>query len=294
MTSGAGLSVFDFIDLAVLRLAKRHRQHRSGGANDAKFYDEFFTDYDAAVLDAGGDPRKNVRLRVVSEALARHVRQGKVLDVGCGVGDTLVTLASAGRWELFGVEYAASAARRAGQRLEGRATVQQASATELPFEDASFDGFTCIEVFEHIEDDQAAMREVARVLRPGACGVVTVPYRHWFPAYLELIGHHRHYTRSSLERALRDSGFRVVEWLPNYPRWHRAADLSYVLARGVSELGRATRGRRSLPHEVRLPLTDVKLFDVALGAIEPLRRLDAKRQPAELETTTSCVVTREG
>ena len=51
----------------------------------------------------------------------------------------------------------------------------QADMTRLPFRDAAFDVVICYHVFEHIPDDAAAMREVARVMSPGALALVQVP-----------------------------------------------------------------------------------------------------------------------
>jgi SAM-dependent methyltransferase len=50
-----------------------------------------------------------------------------------------------------------------------------ADITALPFDDASFDAVLCSHVLEHVEDDRAAMAELARVLRPGGWLVVLVP-----------------------------------------------------------------------------------------------------------------------
>ena len=53
-----------------------------------------------------------------------------------------------------------------------------ASALELPFADASMDVVIASEVLEHIIDDEDALREIARVTKPGGSVVVTVP-RRW-------------------------------------------------------------------------------------------------------------------
>ena len=53
----------------------------------------------------------------------------------------------------------------------------------------------CLEVLEHIEDDQRAVREIHRVLRPDGLLIAAVPYTYYWPQYLKLLGHFRHYTR---------------------------------------------------------------------------------------------------
>lgn len=45
----------------------------------------------------------------------------------------------------------------------------------LPFTDATFDVVVCFHVLEHITDDRAAVRELARIVRPGGTAVVVVP-----------------------------------------------------------------------------------------------------------------------
>lgn len=288
--SGAPLTIFDLADLAILYLAKLKRQRRQNGSDDRAFYEAFFTDFDDAVLGTRGDPRKNVRLDVVCAALAEFVPKGAILDVGCGLGDTLDRLTDFKRWTLYGAEYAAESARRARARLDGRATICTASATALPFPDATFDGLTCIEVLEHIEDDRAALNEFWRVLRPGGCAVVTVPYRHWFLQYRTLIGHHRHYTRLALERRVTSARFKVERWLANFPRWHRAADILYVAAKVFAAAARLLGGRERNPATVRLPFQREPFIGAALRRIEFLKRADARIPPETRETTTSCVL----
>ena len=51
------------------------------------------------------------------------------------------------------------------------------SLTDLPLEESSVDLLVCYHVLEHIPDDRAAMREIARVLSPSGLGLLQVPYR---------------------------------------------------------------------------------------------------------------------
>ena len=94
------------------------------------------------------------------------------------------------------------------------ATAVQGDALSLPFEDGTFDRVIASEVLEHIPDDSAAMRELARVLRPGGAMAVTVPrcgpeVINWALSdeYHDTPGGHvRIYRRSTLERRLSSAG----------------------------------------------------------------------------------------
>jgi SAM-dependent methyltransferase len=54
--------------------------------------------------------------------------------------------------------------------------VRYGDVTALPFHDAAFDGVVSQDVLEHVPDHRAGLREIARVLKPGAAFVFTVPF----------------------------------------------------------------------------------------------------------------------
>lgn len=89
---------------------------------------------------------------------------GTLLDAGCGTGSYGVGLAERG-WDVTGIDASEDMVRRA--HAKGVHAIQ-ADAAALPFEDASFDA--AISVFTHsdVDDFPTVMREVARVIRPGA------------------------------------------------------------------------------------------------------------------------------
>ena len=294
MNSGAPFSLLDLVDLAALTLGKARRKVRTTAATDEAFYEEFFTELDDAMVGAGVDPRKSRRLEVVGSAVDRFTAPGAlVLDVGCGLGDTLQSL-SRRRPDLVlaGVEYSRANVARATRRLGASVDLRQGSATAIDFAGGTFDLATCIEVLEHIEDESRALDEIARVLKPDAYLVMTVPYRHWFPAYRNLMGHHRHYDRESLSTKLEAAGFEVVEWLPNYPRWHRAADFTYIAARAGAEALRVLGRGDGRPDHLRIPVLNEPLMPRLLELCEVFERLDTAKSPEHYLTTTSCVAKR--
>ena len=96
-------------------------------------------------------------------------------------------------------------------RGRGSFEVRQAPATDLPYEDGRYDLVTLLDVIEHIEDDDAALSEARRVLRPGGLALLTVPAYTWMWGRQDEISHHmRRYTRPRLNATLIDSGFEVV------------------------------------------------------------------------------------
>lgn len=79
----------------------------------------------------------------------------------------------------FNPEYANAPCNRQEQ-----VTFVCGDATALPFADASFDAVTMFDVIEHIPDDQKAISEALRVLRPGGYLLLSTPNENWrFPYY---------------------------------------------------------------------------------------------------------------
>jgi SAM-dependent methyltransferase len=129
----------------------------------------------------------------------------RLLDAGCGSGRTLDDLARYGA--VSGMELnpmGVSAARARGHE------VREGLVEGIPYEDASFDLVTCLDVIEHTDDDVVSLRELRRVTRPGGLLVVTVPaYPALWSRHDEVNGHRRRYTRRALRQAGQAAGWRI-------------------------------------------------------------------------------------
>ncbi len=131
---------------------------------------------------------------------------GRALDIGAAGGGNTRVLQAAG-WQATALEYDADGVEIAAQR---GLPVIRADATALPYADDVLDLVVAFDVLEHIEDDDAAVREIRRVLRPGGLVLIAVPAdpRLW-SAHDEAVGHVRRYTRVELGDLFARHGFAV-------------------------------------------------------------------------------------
>jgi SAM-dependent methyltransferase len=133
-----------------------------------------------------------------------------ICDVGCGTGRNLELLGRFGR--AVGVEPPGPGLDRCRARGLGEDRVVAGTAHALPFEEGRFDLVTALDVLEHLEDDEAGLRELGRVLRPNGFVLLTVPaYRFLWSVHDESLGHRRRYVASELHGKLNGAGFVVVK-----------------------------------------------------------------------------------
>ena len=99
----------------------------------------------------------------------RAAAPGRALDIGCGTGELAGRLAERG-WQVIGLDLCEPMLHRARFKLNGNAgSVRLAvgDSEHVPFADRSFDTITCANSFHHYPHQEAVVREMFRVLRPG-------------------------------------------------------------------------------------------------------------------------------
>lgn len=137
---------------------------------------------------------------------------GTIVEVGCSSGYLLEDLAArfpAAR--LVGVDLVHLGLIGCLGRLPDTLLLQ-ADATRLPLRAASADALVSANLLEHVPDDLEALRQMLRVLKPGAGAAIVVPAgANLYDYYDRFLGHQRRYRRGELATKARLAGFEVLE-----------------------------------------------------------------------------------
>ncbi len=198
-----------------------------------RMFDRIAPVYDAMnrVMTAGLDRRwRALTVRAV-------VRPGdQVLDACCGTGDLALAARTAGAARVVGVDFSEQMLERA-RRKDPALEWVRADVLDLPFEAGSFDAAVVGFGIRNVEDLEASLRELRRVLAPGGrIGIleITTPrgllapfYRAWFDKIVPLLGRllpggeaysylpasvRRFPSPEELAELLRACGFQLVEF----------------------------------------------------------------------------------
>ncbi|WP_296358242.1 class I SAM-dependent methyltransferase [Ramlibacter sp.] len=182
-------------------------------------------------------------LHVLERALAdldrlipqRREHYDVVVDVGCGSGRSLKKLAARFRpRELVGVDIDAEMLRQAAGETAGLpARLVEASSSRLPVGDASADMLFCHQTFHHLVEQEAALAEFLRVLKPGGVLLFAESTRRYIHSWIirALFRHPMDVQRSAPEylHMIRRAGFVVPEGAVSYPYlWWSRGDLGVL------------------------------------------------------------------
>ncbi|MFI5178590.1 MAG: class I SAM-dependent methyltransferase, partial [Vicinamibacterales bacterium] len=164
---------------------------------------------------AGSDhPIDEMSRQWALRAARRYLPAGSpvVLEVGSSSGFLLGDLQTAfPHAVLVGSDYLSGPLQRVAARVPG-VPLLQFDLVQCPLPDACVDVAILLNVFEHIEDDGAAARQIARVLKPGGVAIVEVPAGpRLFDVYDEYLRHHRRYSAAGVRSLLIGAGLTICE-----------------------------------------------------------------------------------
>lgn len=146
--------------------------------------------------------------------------RGRVLEVGCGIGNITHFLLAEPEVEAVHAldpdpAYVETVRRELGcSRLTLSACSLEAFRPPAFPEgsDGLYDAIVSSNVLEHIEDDRQAMRDFARLLRPGGVVLLLVPAHRWLYSDLDRnLSHYRRYRRRDLQELADVAGLRLEQ-----------------------------------------------------------------------------------
>jgi ubiquinone/menaquinone biosynthesis C-methylase UbiE len=153
----------------------------------------------------------------------------RLLDIGCGWEARFLREVEPYIEVGVGLDF------KAPEMVEGKIRTERLTLTDcLPYADASFDLVTMLAVLEHLDQPEAILREIHRVLRPGGELVLTVPskaaqpvleflaFRLGMVSRAEIADHKAYYDREALTMLLEEAGLMVAThhyfqfWMNNF------------------------------------------------------------------------------
>ena len=141
---------------------------------------------------------------------------GKVLEIGGGIGNFTADLAGAAD-SVISLEPNEYCHRQLVEKTKaiGNVTVRNITAEALDQEmpaDYRADVAVCMNVLEHLKDDELAVNTFGKRLKSGGLLVLLIPAGPWLYGEIDRrLGHYRRYSKSSVRDLARKTGFEIVK-----------------------------------------------------------------------------------
>ena len=151
------------------------------------------------------------RSLAISAIARRCAASAYVLDVGCSSGYLVKEVRHRlPAIRIIASDYLPMVVARAAQRLRD-VPVLQFDLRECPLPDMSLDAVIALNVLEHIKEDDLALSQIFRVLKPGGIAHIEVPAGpHLYDIYDEVLMHQRRYKMRQLVTKLKTAGFKML------------------------------------------------------------------------------------
>lgn len=179
-----------------------------------RFFDTQFTTHEGYYILQSVRKAKGFN-RWMYRTIQKYVGQ-RVLEAGCGIGNFTEMLLDRTRLVCADLDdfYVEMIGRRFGH-LENVKTIKTDLATHEVIESVDgekVDTIICLNVIEHIPDDEAVLKNFHNLLTPGGHAIILVPAHPWLYSKCdETLGHCRRYTQPMLQERLKKAGFEVAD-----------------------------------------------------------------------------------
>ncbi len=136
--------------------------------------------------------------------------RGDILEVGCGIGNFTELLADYGK--VWALDISDKYIKFTRQKLNGKATVGigDIEKGKYFFEDQKFDSIVCLNVLEHIKNDQAALYNLLKLLKKNGKLILLIPAHQFLYGKIDRsIDHFRRYSKKEIIKEMEKIGFRI-------------------------------------------------------------------------------------
>ncbi len=155
--------------------------------------------------------------RWMADTIAPFIK-GDVLEVGAGIGNLTMLLANdEHRYVATDTDEESLAELR--RRMQYRRSIECrifdfSKAEQIDLFRKSADTIVCLNVLEHVAEDQAALANMRECIRPGGMAIVLVPQDpNLFGSLDEVLEHKRRYTKEELSNKISSAGLRLVQMI---------------------------------------------------------------------------------
>lgn len=180
------------------------------------------------------------------------IESARGIFVDIGAADRWVASRLSTEAHYFALDYPATSERFYGSKPD-----IFGDASRLPIGDDCVDNVVCLQVVEHLRDPSGSLREMQRILKPGGCAWLSIPFV--YPIHNEPYDFQR-YTEYGLQREAADAGF---EWL-GLERSHHAIHASaFVLCLSIAG---GAESRRGVAKFLLLPFALAAITVINVGA----------------------------
>lgn len=132
----------------------------------------------------------------------------RILDLGCGTGMIMKDLKPFG--EIWGVDNSNDAIQYCRDKKAGDFLIRANLEKKLPFEKNIFDVVICLDVLEHIKNENLVLSEMKRILKGKGIILVTVPaYPKLFSYWDRTVGHYRRYNINHLKDIFKRNNLKI-------------------------------------------------------------------------------------
>lgn len=171
---------------------------------------------------------------------------GDILEIGCGIGNFTNSLSKYGK--VWAVDIQKEYVIETKKQVNGKAQVGigDIEKGKYFFSGQNFDNIICLNVLEHIKDDQAALNNLFKLLKTGGRLILLIPAHQFLYGEIDRsIDHYRRYNKSGICQMLERIGFKI----------EKSRELNFLGALGWFIAGRVLK-------ETIVKQGDIKIFNL--------------------------------